>query len=161
MASSTRARSGDDQWKDLDNKIQELSIQCSKKIEASQASIEQKIIAKMDQLMTMVSGCEARIEAYNISMDDKINGKLTGILKNVNLERVIGRTGESLVDRTPLLPSPGSGAGTGSGAGRFFKNKNEDKENQGKMSFNHPKVELTHFKGEDPRAWIRKCNKFF
>lgn len=22
-------------------------------------------------------------------------------------------------------------------------------------------MELTHFSGEDPRGWIRKCNKFF
>ena len=157
MANNTRSRSVDDQWKELENKIHEVSIQCSKKIEASQSSIEEKLIAKMDQLMNLVAGCEARIEACNISMDDKINGKLAGVLKNADLERGVGRNGEFLVDKTPLLPSPGSGAG------RFFKTKNDDKENQnqGKMSFNHPKVELTHFKGEDPRNWIRKCNKFF
>lgn len=37
----------------------------------------------------MVAGCESRIETCNASIDEKINGKIAGVLKNVNRERVV------------------------------------------------------------------------
>lgn len=42
-----------------------------------------------------------------------------------------------------------------------FNHKGDNKEGHGKISFSHPKVELTHFKGKYPRTWIRNYNKFF
>lgn len=157
MASNTRSRSSDDSRKDLESKIQEINSNYQKQIERNQAAIEDKLLGKMDQLLTMVVGCESRIEACNASIDDKISCKLAGVLKNVNRERVVRRDGELLIDKSPILPTPSHS----SPLAMIFKQRGDDKENQGKRSFAHPKVELTHFSGEDPRSWIRKCNKFF
>ncbi|WOH05166.1 hypothetical protein DCAR_0624580 [Daucus carota subsp. sativus] len=78
---------------------------------------------------------------------------MTGILKALNIEKTTTRDGEVYVNKSPILQSP---------LVNHFRQKGDDKENQGRMTFSHPKVELTHFKGEeDPRVWLRKCNKFF
>lgn len=150
MATITRSRTADDQMRELENKIQDVNQNCYKQMEIKQAALEDKIIGKMDQLISLVAGCEARIEACNVAMDDKINTKFSDLIKNSQKLRTVGRDGEILVDKSPLLPTPMS---------VLFKT-NQDKD-ASKRTFSHPKVELTHFKGEDPRSWIRKCNKFF
>ncbi|XP_017221614.1 uncharacterized protein LOC108198371 [Daucus carota subsp. sativus] len=157
MASSTRSRSAEDQWRDLDLRIQEVSNSCFKKINESNAALENKIIDKMDKLMAMVSGCDAKIEAYNASMEEKISQKVSGVLQKNNWEKKVGRDGEIWVERSPILRSPLASTG-----------KNNEEEGNGNktkavknQSGHQYRAEIPNFMGEDPRSWIRKCNKYF
>ena len=69
--------------------MQEMNNSCSKKIAESQVQIETKLVEKIDQLMSMVSKCDSKIEAYNASMEEKIKSKISGIVKNGGFEKVI------------------------------------------------------------------------
>lgn len=158
MAGNTRARNSEEMWRELENKIQEVSNNCHKKIAENNSLMENRLIDKMDQLMSLVSGCDAKIEAYNASMEERIKVKLAGVFKNSNMEKMVGRDGEILVDKTPILQTPLSGK---------IKNRGDEdasnnRERPSKVFMAHqPRLELPCFMGEDPRSWIRKCNKFF
>lgn len=89
MASNTRSRNSDEMWKDLESRIQEVSNSCHKKIVESNSAMENRLIEKMDQLVSLVSGCDAKIEAYNATMEERIKNKITGIFKNGNAEKVV------------------------------------------------------------------------
>lgn len=89
MASSTRARSAEDSWRDLEARIQEVNNSCHKLIEMSNASLEVKIIGKIDQLVTLVTKCDAKIESYNATIEDRIQNKMNGVLRNIGERSVI------------------------------------------------------------------------
>lgn len=157
MATNTRARSADDQSREMEIRLHEIQLACQKQIDASQVSLENKILGRIDQLKGLVTWCDSKIESYNNKLEEKINSKIAGLIRSLNLERTVGRDGEILIERSPILPTP---PGTHSGS------KSEDgeliiKEKGPRANFMHPRIELTMFGGEDPRSWLRKCNKFF
>ncbi|KAK1372370.1 hypothetical protein POM88_028563 [Heracleum sosnowskyi] len=137
MANSTRARTAEEQWRDVELRIQEVSNSCNKKIVESITSMETRLMDKMDQLILAVSGCDAKIEAYNASMEERIKAKIAGVVKSSNLEKIMSRDGEIWMDRSPILQNLSSGW------------------------IHQPRLEIPNFSGEDPRSWIRKCDKFF
>lgn len=106
MASNTRARVSDDQWREMDIRLHEMSNSCYKQIETSHSVLESKILSKMDQLMSLVTGCDAKLEEYNSSMEERINSKFASAMKALNLEKKVGRDGEVLVNKTPILQTP-------------------------------------------------------
>lgn len=59
--------------------------------------------------MSLVSGCDNKIEAYNSSMEERIRANVNGALKIINKGGTMSKDGELWIDRTPLLPTPGSG----------------------------------------------------
>lgn len=85
MATSTRSRDSDDSWKDLESRIQEVNNSCHKMIESSTKSLETKIIGKINQLVSLVTKCDAKIEAYKASIEDRIQNKMSGLIKNRGL----------------------------------------------------------------------------
>lgn len=109
MATNTRSRSSEDQWRDMEIRIQELQVSCQKQIEISQSGLENKILSRIDQMMSMVANCDAKIESCNAKLEDKINTKMAGLLKSLNLERTVGRDGEIFKDKGPLLQTPNHG----------------------------------------------------
>lgn len=136
-------------------RIHEVISFFHKKIAESIAAMKNKIIDKMDQLMSLVSGCDAKIEAYNASMEERIKTKISGLVRNNNMEKVVGRDGEIWVDRSPILQTPNS-KNSGSEDGT------NGREKMMRPNFLHPpKIEIPSFSGEDPRSWMKKCNKFF
>ena len=158
MASNTRSRSAEDSWRDLDHRIQEVNNSCFKKISESNAVLENKIIVKMDKLMSMVSGCDAKIEAYNASMEEKIAQKISGALQKGQWEKKVGRDGEIWAERTPILGTPTGGSGKTSNEEENMGNKDRATKNQLGHQY---RMEIPNYMGEDPRSWIRKCNKYF
>ena len=82
MASHTRSRASDDQWKDMEVRLGEINSSCQRLIEASSASLENKIIDKIDQLVSLVTKCDSKIESYNATMDDRIKQQVSGLLKD-------------------------------------------------------------------------------
>ncbi|KAK1395189.1 hypothetical protein POM88_014245 [Heracleum sosnowskyi] len=156
MASNTRSRTTEEQWRDIEARIQEVSASCHKKIAETSAQMEKRIIDKMDQVMTLVSGCDAKIEAYNASMEERIKVKVDGAMKIQNMEKVIGRDGEIWVNRSPILQTPVTGSRVG-----LVEDNIGGKERMMKTNFHPPRIEIPCFGGEDPRTWLRKCDKFF
>nr|XP_017233536.1 PREDICTED: uncharacterized protein LOC108207610 [Daucus carota subsp. sativus] len=144
MASTTRSKNHDDSWKDMESRIHEVQNSCFKMIETTNLSMESKILGKIDQLVTLVTQCDAKIESYNATMDDRINHRIQGVL----LKKRGGH--DNGFDRaSSLLQTPNSQQDKGS----------RDKGNRNQLY--QPRVDLQNFHGEDPRSWLRKCNKFF
>ena len=108
MATATRSRSTEDSWRDMDNRLQEVSKACHKQIEQNTAAMESKILNKIDQLVSLVTNCEAKIELYISTTEDRINNRIRGVFKSFNLVKSVGRDGEALVDKSPILRTPGS-----------------------------------------------------
>lgn len=134
--------------------IQEISSSCHKQIETTHFMLESKILSKIDQLMSLVAGCDAKIKACNSSMEERNNLKFASAMQALNLEKKVGRDGEFLVNKMPILQTHIS-----------INSKDQKDETLGGLekkgcvgldqSWRFP-VSV-----EDPRSWVRKCNKFF
>lgn len=77
---TTRSRLTEDSWREIEIQIQEVSVTCHKQIEKTTSAMESKIINKIDQLVSLVTNCDAKIEIYNSTMEDRIQTKVGGIL---------------------------------------------------------------------------------
>ncbi|XP_017233152.1 uncharacterized protein LOC108207202 [Daucus carota subsp. sativus] len=126
MTSHTRSRVSEEQWKDMEARLGEINTSCHRLIESSNASLENNIIEKIDQLVSLVTKCDSKIESYNATIDDRIKHQMMGLLRGQGFERMKGP---------------------------------RDRANRGVLQ--QPRIELCSFQGEDPRVWLRKCNKFF
>lgn len=84
-------------------------------------------------------------------MGDRIQNKVNGVLRSKDLERPVVKNG---IDKTPLFPTPNS----------QHPRENEMivlQDRMDKWMLHQPRIDLQCFQGEDPRTWIRKCNRFF
>lgn len=141
MAESTRFRTLEDQLK---------------KQESGQVRIQELL----EGLLRSQQNLDARIEANDKKIDEQIaaveSKMLTFMKAMANHERLL--TGEDSVhpvEKTPLLATPSE----------KIKEEIDSSWSTGERIIKYgwqkgPKVELPMFLGENPREWIRKCQKF-
>lgn len=102
---------------------------------------------------------DSKIDAYAAS----IESKLSGIYNFLSKEKF----GNLDADRSPLLPNPATDAKSSEAKSLVGENSSVSEKwpKWGRQShtyhWSYPKLELQSFSGENPREWLRKCNKFF
>lgn len=152
MAENTRYKVLEEQIKKSDCRMQELATELRRHVDEGVNSAESALDAKLGRLESKM---ESRLEAYTVSM----KSKLANIIKLLTREKQIAGNGEGSVDRTPLLPTPGTNP--------KLMQWDEQPGNPFLDRFNKPhlpklpRIELPMFSGANPREWIRKCTKFF
>ena len=142
MAESTRFKVLEDHLKKQEQKLQEVM----EDVRSVQQQVKEEMTGRDQRMDSIVIGMEQKFEALSSMMKTLLIKE-----KSTSDEAKMGR------DRTPLLPTPPSHQRLDLGAGTEAK----DCDFLGKISGHSlPKLELHQFGGENPREWIRKCNKY-
>nr|XP_027108798.1 uncharacterized protein LOC113728610 [Coffea arabica] len=146
MAESTRFKTLEEQIKKQDSKLQEV-------IEGLQASHHQQQQLR-EELRTELEENNKRMEGLVTGIKQEFSALMKMLLDKEKLNFESGRT---MSDQPPLLPTPPPNQRLhlgfeGGRAGRREANK--------LLIPNPPKIDLPLFSGENPREWIRKCNKY-
>nr|XP_027099356.1 uncharacterized protein LOC113718666 [Coffea arabica] len=143
MAESTRFKTLEDHLRKQELKLQEV-VEDMKNL---QLQVKEEMEGRDKRLDTITLGMEQKFEALS-SMMKSLLAK----------EKISEEEGRVVRERAPLLPTPPSHQRLGWGADGETKSG----ELLGKIpGYNPPKLELHLFSGENPREWIRKCNKYF
>lgn len=152
MAEGTRYKALEDQIKKTELKMQELASEWRRHSDENEASMEALMDLKIEKL-------DSKIDAYAAS----IESKLSGIYNFLSKEKF----GNLDADRSPLLPNPATDAKSSEAKSLVGENSSVSEKwpKWGRQShtyhWSYPKLELQSFSGENPREWLRKCNKFF
>lgn len=89
-----------------------------------------------------------------------LEAKVKALLKILKKEKQSMDEGTSMVEKTPILPTLDSSLRV-YGENPFNWQKWGKSLNNQSSHYFHPKIELPFFYGNNPRKWIRKCDKFF
>lgn len=141
MADATRYRTLEEQLKKQDgvqSKIQELLEGILK----SQQNLEAKMEINDQKVSDRVTSLESQVQ----SILRKVNGKEKEPIPTANSQAM---------DRTPLLPTLTSKLRDDSDWTLWSERGSRN------SWIPHPKIELPMFSGDNPREWIRKCQKYF
>lgn len=83
-----------------------------------------------------------------------LEAKVEALLKILKNDKQPADEGTSMVEQSPILPTPESSL-------RVYGEKwGKSLNPQNPHYLFHPKIELPCFDRNNPREWIRKCNKF-
>ncbi|XP_027172283.1 uncharacterized protein LOC113771935 [Coffea eugenioides] len=122
----------------------------------------QEIVEDMKNMQLQVKeemeGRDKRLDTITLGMEQKFEALHSMMMSLLTKEKVSEEEGRVVRERAPLLPTPPSHQRLGLGVDGETKSG----EFLGKIpGYNPPKLELHLFSGENPREWIRKCNKYF
>lgn len=101
MAENIRYNVLEEQTKKSDLIMQELTTELRRHVDEGISGAESALGAKLVQIETNM---ESKFKAYTASMESK----LASIVQLLAKKKQIPRNGEGSVDRTPLLPTPGT-----------------------------------------------------
>ena len=94
----------------MEARLGEINTSCHRLIESSNASLENKIIDKIDQLVSLVTKCDSKIESYNATIDDRINHQMMGLLRGQGFERMVSRDGEFFFRKESIVANTTRGS---------------------------------------------------
>nr|XP_027097511.1 uncharacterized protein LOC113717062 [Coffea arabica] len=155
MAESTRFHTIEEQMRKQEAKLQELaeSLQASK---SEHQQVKKDLKTELEEnnrrMENLLSGME---QNFHQTLEQKFSELL---LKMTPGKEKVTEGGSRMIDQVPLLPTPPAHQRLSMDceAHRTFR------KDWGKFQLpNPPKIDLYMFTGENPRDWLRKCNKYF
>ena len=156
MAKGTRFRTLEEQVKRQEIKLQELMeslLSHQSKQQQLKNNLKMELEENNKRMENLLSGME---QNFSKSLDQTFNALLSRMTPAK--DKIAYREEGIMVDQTPILPTPPA-------------HQRLQPEGEQQKSFkrdwdkyqlpNPPKIDLQLFTGENPRDWLRKCNKYF
>lgn len=156
MAEGTRFRSLEEQVKRQEGKLQEL-MESLLSHQSEQQQLKNNLKKELEEnnkrMENLLTGME---QNFNKSLDQKFNALLSKM--TFTQDKIADKEGRVVVDQSPILPTPP--------AHQRLQHEGEQQQHfrrdWGKYQLpNPPKIDLQLFTGENPREWLRKCDKYF
>ncbi|XP_027127715.2 uncharacterized protein [Coffea arabica] len=155
MAESTRFRTIEEQVRKQEAKLQELveAIQATKsEHQQDKEDLKMELEENNKRMENLISGME---QNFNLVLEQKFNDLLSKL--SYGKEKAT-EGGGRMIDQSPLLPTPPAHQRLSV----EYETQRNFKKDWSKFHIpNPPKIDLQMFAGENPREWLRKCNKYF
>ncbi|XP_027124419.1 uncharacterized protein [Coffea arabica] len=156
MAEGTRFRTLEEQVKRQEIKLQEL-MESVLSHQSEQLQLKNNLTMELEEnnkrMENLLSGME---QNFSKSLDQKFNALLSRM--TTAQDKVADRGERIMMDQGPILPTPPP---------HQRLQPEGDQQNSCKRDWskyqlpNPPKIDLHLFSGENPREWLRKCDKYF
>ncbi|XP_027088762.1 uncharacterized protein [Coffea arabica] len=155
MAESTRFRTIEEQVRKQEAKLQEL-MESLQESNSEQQQIKNELKIELEESNRRMENLLAGMEQ---NLNQVLEQKFSELLLMMNSGREKATEGGSrMADQPPLLPTPPAHQ-------RLqvdYESQRTFRKDWSKFQIpNPPKIELQMFTGENPREWLRKCNKYF